>query len=117
MSYYTYFDLEIENPNNIEYSEEEIVQQLYEIWSLPNTQRLYKTFKEMFFDAMQWDAEFSEGDMIALSKLNPDLHFILYGNGEDAGDFWVEHFINGKYQLCFGRIVYDEFDENKMEEW
>jgi len=114
MSYYTYFDLEIENPNNIEYSEEEIVQQLYEMWSTADAIR-YKTFKDMLFDAMQWD-EYEE-DMIALSKLNPDLHFVLYGNGEDSGDFWVEHFINGKYQLCFGHIVYEEFDENKMEEW
>ena len=57
----------------------------------------------------------NEKDMRAFSKEFPKVLFKLSGTGEESGDFWEKYFQNGKMQRCNGSVVYDEFDEKKME--
>ena len=57
-----------------------------------------------------------EKDMIQLSKLFPSVKFTLRGEGEEAGDLWIRYFLDGKKQVCQARIVFDEFDPEKLQE-
>ena len=50
-----------------------------------------------------------------ISALHPELIFKLHGEGEDSGDIWNKYFKAGKMQECRGRVVYDEFDESKLQ--
>ncbi len=70
-----------------------------------------------------WDYEFTingkwydwKDDMLKLTKVYPDVLFVLTGEGEEAGDLWKAYFKNGKVQHAKATIVYDEFDESKMK--
>ena len=53
-------------------------------------------------------------EMREYSKKFSKTFFTLRGIGEESGDFWVEYYLGGKMQLCKARIVYDDFDINKM---
>lgn len=53
-------------------------------------------------------------DMQILSKQFPDILFVLKGEGEENGDFWIKYFKHGKVQVCPGKIVYDSFNESKL---
>ena len=53
-------------------------------------------------------------DMLNFSRKYPDILFILSGEGEESGDMWRAYFKNGKMQFVKAKIVYDDFDENKL---
>lgn len=55
-----------------------------------------------------------EKDMISASEQFPDYVLELSGEGEESGDIWKKYFKNGKMQICQAEIVFDEFDENKL---
>ena len=57
-----------------------------------------------------------EEDMILLSRKFPDVLFKLNGSGEDSEDLWEAYFLNGRVQICPGRIVYDDFNLLKLIE-
>lgn len=52
--------------------------------------------------------------MIKISKQWPDVIFELDGSGEDSSDIWRTYYHNGKSQHSPGKIIFDEFDENKL---
>lgn len=47
-------------------------------------------------DSVKWYSH--EEDMRRISKEYPDLVFKLSGEGEEAGDLWIEYHKNGKMQ-------------------
>lgn len=55
-----------------------------------------------------------EEDMVKLSQQFPDILFILSGNGENAGNLWKAYFLGGLIQRAPARIVYDDFDKDKL---
>lgn len=55
-----------------------------------------------------------EKDMRAFSKNFPDSVFHLYGEGEESGDIWIKYFKDGKMQVAEAQIIYDEYDEKKL---
>lgn len=59
----------------------------------------------------------SEHDMCTLSKEFPDVIFTVYGDGESSDDIWCQYWKNGAMQNANRRIIYDEYDENKLIEW
>lgn len=76
---------------------------------------LHDQDKEIFdtYDECKWYS--FEEDMIALSKEFPNLIFHLHGEGENAGDLWEEHFMNGKVQYCPAEITIPPFNINELE--
>lgn len=56
-----------------------------------------------------------EKDMKVLSKKFPSVLFTLYGEGEETGDIWRKYFLNGKIQVANVKMVFEEFDENKLK--
>lgn len=56
-----------------------------------------------------------QNDMRKLSERFPDAVFLLEGEGEEAGDIWKEYYKNGKMQRSSARLVFDEYDETKLE--
>lgn len=123
MGYHTYYTLDIEghgqkwvsgvdrNGNHVEVNigldHEDIKSELYD---LSNGQ--YNNADE----STKWYEH--DNDMIKISKKYPDLLFILTGVGEDfgEGDCWRKYYKNGKYQYTKGRIEYEPFDPNKLQD-
>lgn len=99
MGYYTRFALEIYTGDDYITDYEEVV--IEQVGYDPFT-RLIKWY------------EF-EDDMKEVSKLHPKVVFELRGIGEEDGDLWKAYFQNGKMQMCKARIVYDYFDEARLE--
>lgn len=56
-----------------------------------------------------------DDDMKQVSQKNHGIVFTLYGEGEEAGDLWVNYYKNGKVQHECARIIYPEFDETKLK--
>jgi len=54
-------------------------------------------------------------DMIEFSLVFPNVLFELYREGEESGDIEKSYYRNGKSQVCKARIVFEEYDERKME--
>lgn len=65
-----------------------------------------------FEDSCKWYDH--DKDMMAFSKLYPDVVFALKGEGEESGDIWVTYYKNGKRQHCKAIITYDEYDASKL---
>lgn len=56
-----------------------------------------------------------EEDLKDFSAKHPDALFKLRGEGEESGDIWEAYFKNGKMQMCPAKIVFDDYDESKLE--
>ncbi len=56
-----------------------------------------------------------EAHILAFSKLNPHLLFVLNGWGEEAGDIWVKYFHNGKVQEEKASLQLGGFDPAKLK--
>ena len=97
MSYYTKYELVINSDINFVYLENLIK----------------KLGFNPFSSNCQWYEH--EEDLTQYSMQNPNILFILKGQGEEAEDAWVKYFKNGKKQVCHAKIIYDPFDESKME--
>lgn len=54
-------------------------------------------------------------DMIKVSKRYPLTIFIIDGEGEESGDIWKAYFLNGKHQYTKAELVFEEFDEKKLQ--
>jgi hypothetical protein len=54
-------------------------------------------------------------DMRAMSDEFPEVHFELFGDGEESGDTWYAHYVNGCMQFCPATITYEDFDPGKLE--
>ena len=54
-------------------------------------------------------------DMVNFSRNYPGNLFKLEGEGEEAGDIWIEYYKSGKCQECKAKITFDEFDEDKLK--
>jgi len=57
-----------------------------------------------------------ERDLKEFSKKYPTTLFTLYSEGEESGDIWNKHFLNGKVQICKAKIIFDRYDPAKLEE-
>lgn len=53
-------------------------------------------------------------DMRYISKKFPNIKFVLYGQGEEYDDIWVEYFVNGKSQHEQAVITLGDFDPQKL---
>jgi hypothetical protein len=56
-----------------------------------------------------------EKHMREFSAKHPDALFKLSGEGEEAGDIWVEYYRGGKVQQCRAKIVFPDFDEKLLK--
>ncbi len=56
-----------------------------------------------------------EDDMRKLSIYFPNVLFTLSGEGEESGDIWEKHFLNGKTQHCKAKIVIEALDRTKLK--
>lgn len=55
-----------------------------------------------------------ESYMRGMSLSLPDVLLELSGEGEDSGDMWRKYFLNGKMQVCRAKIIYPQFDIEKL---
>ena len=126
MGYYTIFDLKIhkdERPKNykpIDWESDPFGEEIHgdnpiEVLRNHSEEARY-AFNEYGNpeDTTKW-YQYGE-DMIWLSEKYPDIVFKLHGEGEENGDLWDCYFKNGKVQSCRARIVYDDFDEDELQE-
>lgn len=63
-------------------------------------------------DAVKWYDH--DDDMIAVSKLFPDVLFCLHGEGDNNDDLWETYYLDGKKQHCGAEIIYPPFDPQKL---
>jgi len=118
MGYYTSYSLNIFNFNNgrIENISEEDFKSFL-IFQLRKISEGAKTSLNEFGEtenSCKW-YDWKE-DLKELSNRYQGFLFELIGVGEETEDIWKAFFLNGKCQLCPGRIVFEEFDIAKMKE-
>lgn len=65
-----------------------------------------------FDDSIKWYQH--EDDMRKYSKNHPNTLFKLIGEGEESCDLWHEYYLNGKMQRVKAQIIFDNFDESKL---
>lgn len=53
-------------------------------------------------------------DIRKFSKKYPDVLFEMRGEGEEAGDLWVLYAQNGKVHKSRAKVIYEEFDPEKL---
>lgn len=58
-----------------------------------------------------------EKELVALSRVYPDVLFQVTGDGEDSDDFWREYIQNGKTGWTLGVIAYEPFDPAQMKDY
>jgi len=102
MGYYTDFNLEISNE-----AITALAERLKE-WIDA------KEFIEYKYVNAKWH-NYGE-DLIQISKQFPEELITVDGAGEEDEDRWKHYFKGGKHTFCQGRIVYDEFREENLEE-
>jgi len=109
MSYETKYELEIQPANGARL--EDIINNLFE----------FSEHAEWVIDQHgnsrqdgTWYGE--ERDLCFFSKRYPEELFILSGVGEDEDDIWKKYIKNGKCQHSQAKIVFDSYDENKLED-
>jgi hypothetical protein len=64
-------------------------------------------------DACSW--YFWMEDMVMISKAFPTVLFEITGAGEEAGDLWRAHFLNGRY--CKQHAVFPDFSTDLLEKY
>lgn len=104
MGYYTSYSMEVinGNPDLIKQFREECDEARYSFDDEGNSIENNKWYK-------------SNEDLKEFSKKHPEALLLLEGEGEDSPDFWREYWKNGKVQRIIAKIVYDEYDESKLE--
>lgn len=55
-----------------------------------------------------------EQELKSFSANHPETIFQLNGEGEESGDIWIKYFKNGRCQTCKAKLVFDDFNENKL---
>lgn len=102
MGYYTEYTLDIID-KNYKYNEEEILHEL----------EIISEYSDQFLEPIKWYEH--EENMLKLSRRYPDIVFKLKGIGEEFPDIWIKYFKNGKMQKCIAKIMFDDYDESKLE--
>lgn len=57
-----------------------------------------------------------EKDIKEFSEQYPDIIFELNGIGDEYDDIWNKYFLNGKMQTCIAKIIFDQYDPEKLTE-
>lgn len=104
MGYYTRYSLSVQDGNGKEvYDTSEIEEKISAI----------SGYGSCFEDEIKWYTH--DNDMRTVSKMYPDLLFILSGEEEESGDLWKSYYKNGKVHTAEAKIVFDPFDESKLK--
>lgn len=53
-------------------------------------------------------------DMIRLSKVFPEILFVLWGEGEEPEDLWKCYYLGGRMQEAPARVEYPPFDPEEL---
>jgi hypothetical protein len=66
-------------------------------------------------DATKKSSDEIHKEMYYLSEKIPDLLISIHAEGEDSEDRWKAYYMNGKYQTCYAKITFDDYDVDKLE--
>lgn len=127
MGYYTKYFLEIDNDNKVPNCDHNSNALKFcpecgvRYGTVPLLEKLKKEILAEFEDAgfagqhdeVKWYEH--EKDMRAFSLKYPDILFTLRGEGEESGDIWRKYFKAGKVQVVRETLVFDEYDEKKLQ--
>lgn len=69
---------------------------------------------DSYYANLTWTCH--EEDMRLLSSKFPNNLFWLSGQGEFNQDMWQKFFVNGRMQVSYARIIYEDFDAGKLDE-
>lgn len=108
MGYYTYHSMSVENATSDDIPK--IVDFMDELGIIGYA--LDKDFSGT--DRVTWYDEPEQ--MLEVSIEFPHVHFIVYGEGDEQGDIWEHHYLNGMYQNLHAKIVMPEFNPDGWRE-
>jgi len=66
-----------------------------------------------FIGYSKWNCR--EGDMKEISKKHSEMLFVLYEEGQNIDDVRKIYFKDGKMQITKAKIIFEKFNENKLE--
>ena len=55
-----------------------------------------------------------EADMVRLSRVFPEVLFVLWGEGEEPEDLWKCYYLGGRVQEAPARVEYPPFDPDGL---
>jgi flavodoxin len=102
MGYYTKYSLTFDESNT------EIIQHLE---SQGNWSTIYSAWTGNQ-EPCKW--YYHVDDILDLSNKFPTVLLTLYGAGEEEGDLWVKYFLGGKHYRGKAKIIYPEFNPERL---
>lgn len=115
MGYYTTYELSVPDPKEAEEFEKmKDVLEVLDTWCPDFGNWLNRLLDGDDTDAKWYD---HDKDMKELTRLVPDVTFMLSGKGEEDGDLWRSYYRNGKMATYKAKITieYDDFDPEDLE--
>ena len=113
MGYYTKYDIAM-YPQQNEKKELEIMREIAAKINHCNPEDISDSDAEWCLDEhMKWYSH--EADMNAISKMYPEITFVLEGEGEEHGDMWVKYFNNDDFEACYAEIIYPQPENPKFQ--
>lgn len=110
MGHYSYFELDIEAPFDWESDHTDIIRDFHK----QNVHADYAIDEDG--DSVQSTKWYEyKKDFVAFSSRYPDIIFIVTRKGEESGDIEKSYFKNGRQWSTKAKIVFDEFDESKLQ--
>ncbi len=111
MGYYTYFSLEMAMENGDEVDKDLIEQVRHSFNKIFDDSDNEDYFSYIYKDedgGVEWKWYEDEEDMQKLAALYPNIHFTVYGEGEDGSDYWIKDYLGDKISIRYGEIVYPD---------
>lgn len=115
MGYYTYFSLEMTMENGDEVDKDLIEEVRHSFNKIFTSHFSYSDNHDYFSNiyegedgGVEWKWYEDEEDMQKLAVLYPNIHFTVYGEGEDHFDFWIKDYLGDKKSVRYGEIVYPD---------
>lgn len=113
MGYYTYFELDMKMEDGSSVPDTLVEQVRYSFNQIFDSDEDVDNFAEIYLDeegGIEWKWYDDEKDMTELASLYPNIHFTIYGRGEDPDDRWIKDYLGNKKSIRYAEIIYPDLN-------
>lgn len=113
MGYYTYFELDMKMEDGSSVPDTLIEQVRHSFNQITNADEDVDDFAKIYMDEEggdNWKWYDYDKDMVELASFYPNIHFTLYGRGEDPEDIWVKDYLGNKKCARYAEITFPDLN-------